>query len=463
MESGRQSPRLTEDFPDAQLKEVLSMGWLEDQGSICSFACATDGDDLFIRPDEAGIGSHEGYLAGYLGALPEDPQGLSYDLVHLIGIELAANCPAHSPQRMGGSQYCSPLLQYLIPVLRGQFLNIWAPESCGVGYHYHFVAGECPCCLNSGVSAGGGYYYGLYPQFLGSPLSQPEGLVGVLTAWFGEVDAADLHRIGIGASLVCYNILADKRMKVIFVHGSGAYGGVWRYQTEHLSDSDAINLPGHLDDRTLDSVEEYADWLRQYIAGNGYADVVLAGHSFGGAIALMYALRYPGDLRGVVIIGSGARLKVHHAYITTLERAVKGDLRKWHQLLEEIHRSTPEDYKREVIEKQKAIGPAVMLSDFLCCNKFDLMDRVQEITVPALVICGELDIMTPVKYAHYLGAKLADSRVVIIPQATHFLFAEKPEEVNRAIEDFLNSVSAPRSPGEDKVKLQQARDEITGQ
>jgi len=231
-------------------------------------------------------------------------------------------------------------------------------------------------------------------------------------------------------------------MKVIFVHGSGAYGGVWRYQTDYFTDSDAVDLPGHLQGRILNTVEEYVDWLREHIRGNGYRDVVLAGHSFGGAIALTYALRHPQELRAIIIIGSGARLKVHHAYLTTLERAVKGDLRKWHQLLAEIHRLAPEDYRSEVTEKQKAIGPAIMLSDFLCCNELDLMDRLQEIIVPALVICGELDIMTPVKYAHYLGAKLANSQVVIIPGATHFVFAEKPKAVNEAIADFLKTISS---------------------
>jgi len=49
--------------------------------------------------------------------------------------------------------------------------------------------------------------------------------------------------------------------------------------------------------------------------------------------------------------------------------------------------------------------------------------------------------MTPVKYANYLGAKLANSSVVIIPQATHLALAEKPEAVNKAIEDFVKGLS----------------------
>jgi pimeloyl-ACP methyl ester carboxylesterase len=231
-------------------------------------------------------------------------------------------------------------------------------------------------------------------------------------------------------------------MKLIFLHGSGAYGGVWRYQTEYFPDSDAIDLPGHLQGQTLNSVEEYVDWLREYVRGKGYRDVVLVGHSLGGAIALMYAIKYPQELKGIVIIGSGARLRVHPMYLATLEEAIKGgNLQEWYQQMVAGHRLTPEDYKGEVVEKRKAIGPAVMLNDFLCCDKFDLMDRVQEIKLPALIICGELDMMTPVKYANYLGTRLTNSRVMIIPQATHLVFAEKPEAVNEAIEDFVKGIS----------------------
>jgi pimeloyl-ACP methyl ester carboxylesterase len=231
-------------------------------------------------------------------------------------------------------------------------------------------------------------------------------------------------------------------MSIIFVHGSGGYGGIWRYQTDYFPGSHAVNLPGHSHGQALKNVEECVDWLRKYIKGRGFKDVVLAGHSFGGAIALTYALRYPQELNGIIIIGSGARLRVHPQFLTPCEEAIKGDGQKWHRLVQEMYRLTPANYKREVIEKQKAIGPAVMLNDFLCCDRFDIMDRVHEIKLPALIICGELDVMTPVKYASYLGAKMANSKVVIVPRAGHFVLAEKPEVVNKAIEDFINAISS---------------------
>jgi pimeloyl-ACP methyl ester carboxylesterase len=231
-------------------------------------------------------------------------------------------------------------------------------------------------------------------------------------------------------------------MSIIFVHGSGAYGDIWRYQTDHFPNSHAVNLPGHPHGQTLNSVEECADWLNKYMKGRGYEDVVLAGHSLGGAITLMYSLKYPQELKGIIIISSGARLRVHPRFLTPCQQAIKGNLREWYQVIEFLYQLTPDEYKEEVVEKQKAIGPAVMLHDFLCCDKFDLMDKVQDIKVPALIICGDLDVMTPVKYSNYLGARIANSRVAVIPQATHLVIAEKPEAVNKAIEDFVNEISA---------------------
>ena len=129
-------------------------------------------------------------------------------------------------------------------------------------------------------------------------------------------------------------------------------------------------------------------------------------------------------------------------FLAPCEEAVRSNPGQWYEMVEEMYRSTPDEYRREVTEKQKAIGPAVMLSDFLCCDKFDIMEKVHQIKLPTLIICGESDVMTPVKYASYLGAKIANSKVVIVPGAGHFVLAEKPEVVNKAIGDFLAGISS---------------------
>ena len=68
------------------------------------------------------------------------------------------------------------------------------------------------------------------------------------------------------------------------------------------------------------------------------------------------------------------------------------------------------------------------------------MDRVHEIKLPTLVLCGSNDILTSPKYTKYLASKIEGARDVIIEGGTHMVFAEKPGLVNKAIEDFLNSL-----------------------
>jgi pimeloyl-ACP methyl ester carboxylesterase len=83
------------------------------------------------------------------------------------------------------------------------------------------------------------------------------------------------------------------------------------------------------------------------------------------------------------------------------------------------------------------IGPAVALNDFLCCDKFDVMEQVQNIKVPTLIIVGTEDIMTPVKFAQYLANKIFGSKLVIFNGGTHYVFQEKPDEVNKAIKEWV--------------------------
>ena len=70
------------------------------------------------------------------------------------------------------------------------------------------------------------------------------------------------------------------------------------------------------------SIKEYTKWLKTYIHDKGYTDVVIAGHSMGGGVALQYALDYPEDLLGIIAIGSGGRLRVHPGILEALEAAV---------------------------------------------------------------------------------------------------------------------------------------------
>ncbi|HEX7364755.1 MAG TPA: alpha/beta hydrolase [Dehalococcoidia bacterium] len=226
-------------------------------------------------------------------------------------------------------------------------------------------------------------------------------------------------------------------MKLIFVHGAGNTGLAWHYQTKCFADSEAINLPGHPEGKLCTSIDQYVEWLHEYIRRKGYTKPVIAGHSMGGAIAQMYALSYPQEIGALVLIGTGARLRVHPDFLKILEDSIDGSDEWLRNVLEPPYSLVDPEVKQKIISGVMEVGVAMQLNDFRCCDKFDIMDKVNQITMPALVICGSADEMTPLKYAQYLADKITGSRLVVVEGGTHLCHVEKPAEVNQAIEEFL--------------------------
>jgi pimeloyl-ACP methyl ester carboxylesterase len=68
------------------------------------------------------------------------------------------------------------------------------------------------------------------------------------------------------------------------------------------------------------------------------------------------------------------------------------------------------------------------------------MDKVEQIQIPTLIICGGEDMMTPPKYSSYLANKIKGAKLLVLDGGTHLVFAEKPEQVNQAIEQFLSAL-----------------------
>jgi pimeloyl-ACP methyl ester carboxylesterase len=228
-------------------------------------------------------------------------------------------------------------------------------------------------------------------------------------------------------------------MKLIFIHGSGGCKESFQYQTQYFTGSEAIDLPGHPVGEPCSTIDDYVEWLHAYVEEKGYSDLVVAGHSLGGGIALLYGLTYPDNVRGLISVGSGGRLRVHPNFLDGLERAI----------------ADPENVQAPDLGASDLIDPALaatmarrseenglpaMLSDLRACDKFDIMDRLGEISMPLLAVCGTEDVMTPPKYSQYMTDSMENARTVLIPGGTHFAYAEKPDEVNRAIEEFLKEL-----------------------
>ena len=228
-------------------------------------------------------------------------------------------------------------------------------------------------------------------------------------------------------------------MALIFLPGSGCSSNVWNNQLDFFDGSIALNFPGHPDGDLIDSVVGLVDWLVDILDQHAEKSVVLVGHSFGSAVALQVAINSHPAIKGLVLIGSGSRLKVMPMILDNLAKlvATKSDVP---EMMLSANKGIQEPLRSEIDDAIKVNGVSALLNDFKACNEFDVSEYLSTIKVPTHIIVGEKDVMTPLKYAEYLNANIQTSTLSIVPSGSHMVFAEQSNEVNIIIKSFLDSL-----------------------
>ena len=178
------------------------------------------------------------------------------------------------------------------------------------------------------------------------------------------------------------------------------------------------------------------DVIKEIINTLGSKRVIIGGHSMGGVIAQEYYFNHPKDVSALILCSTGGRMRVSQSIFSSLRNNFQEYLD--FSRVNSFYEKTPKDIIDEAILETSQTNPEVTHSDFEICNKFDTLSKTNSIDVPCLIICGKADQMTPVKYSQFFHDKIINSVLCIIEKAGHTVMLEKPKQVNRAIESFIN-------------------------
>ena len=211
---------------------------------------------------------------------------------------------------------------------------------------------------------------------------------------------------------------------------------------------------------TFQNLTADADSLRRSL---GYQRWAVLGHSFGGHVALEYALRYPGSLSHLVLVDTGgdSRWTRHNAADLLASRGYslkKAELvRRWFNgqfpprqmplILMRIgsayySRPSLSLVARELIRgewRSKMRPDAMIFAGRHLLNGWTVMDRLSEITVPTLIVAGQDDFIFPPEHQRELAAAIPRARLQIIERAGHNPHAEQPAEVMQAVRTFISA------------------------
>ena len=111
---------------------------------------------------------------------------------------------------------------------------------------------------------------------------------------------------------------------------------------------------------------------------------------------------------------------------------------------------------RLYIRRLREVDPRTLRADFLACDVFDRRADVSRIALPTLILCGDADRMTPVKFSQYLHEQIAGSQLIVVPGAGHMVMLEQPAAVAEAVAYFLTSLAVVRECAKLDPRAEQA-------
>ncbi len=235
--------------------------------------------------------------------------------------------------------------------------------------------------------------------------------------------------------------LDPAKSTIVFIHGAGGSSAFWTAQVEALAErvnTVALDLPGHgrSDGNGHDRIEDYARAVVDFISTIETPRPIPCGLSLGGAITQQLLLDFPDLFKAGILISTGSKLKVAPEIFDAIEKDIKGYVDMIVKLV--ASKATDPDRVKSFKDDTARCKSEILIQDFRACDHFDVMQRLGSITSPVLVVTAEDDQVTPPKYGDFMEKSIAKASRVHIMEAGHIVTMEKPEEVNRAIIEFLD-------------------------
>lgn len=293
-----------------------------------------------------------------------------------------------------------------------------------------------------------------------------------------SVNDATLYFDVEGAALVPDGSGMRERPTVLLLHGGPGFDHA--YFKPSLSPlTDAAQLV-YLDQRGQGrsdrvpvetcTIEQIADDTAAFCRALGIESPTVFGHSFGGFVALQLAIRHPEVVGSLILVDSAAASADMDGAMERLEERYGAEVRAAAEpvfggdvsdaVMAEFMRLVMPTYVHDPAKAGPVLGslgrsayaPEVAAHYFRnLAALYDLRGHLGEIDVPTLVIVGENDWLTPPSASRAMAEGVPGAELVVIPEAGHFSFIERPEACADAVLRFLSPPPPARSaPAEDQ-------------
>ncbi|QKE74854.1 alpha/beta hydrolase [Arthrobacter citreus] len=239
---------------------------------------------------------------------------------------------------------------------------------------------------------------------------------------------------------------------LVILHGLGNNSQSWKHQLSQLSEYYRVivwDAPGYGGSSDLKEefheFSQFANVLKEFLDSLGLESINLLGHSMGSAIAIDFTSRFPQMVNSLIISdatrGAAGLTKEDNEQklqnrLNSIDHLEPSELaRKRVKALLSPNASTEVIKEAERIMAQ--VRPSGYRSVSYSLSNLNQMEILSSISVPTLVMCGELDQVTPVSESQIFHELIPNSEFAIVPNTGHLCYQEDPKLFNQFVVDFL--------------------------
>lgn len=249
---------------------------------------------------------------------------------------------------------------------------------------------------------------------------------------------------------ISYRVQGDGATTLLFMHG---WAGSGAYFDEVIGALDlnalrivTMDLRGHGDsDKAVEpyDAERIVSDVWTVVDAVGARQVVLVGFSMSGKFAQYVALRQPGRISGLVLVGGFPASAIPFPEALVLDWVGRGgDRERLREMLIPFI-SEPVDsavFDRFLDDAVRVSGP-VLECTLQTCISLSFADRVSALVMPTLIVGGQRDVFFPQEAVAQLSRNLPCARGVVLP-CNHEIPMERPRDLAHLIEAFTCGLGA---------------------
>jgi pimeloyl-ACP methyl ester carboxylesterase len=233
---------------------------------------------------------------------------------------------------------------------------------------------------------------------------------------------------------------------ILLLHGLGGSADRWTKLIPYLAGKYRLIIPdiigfGYSEKPHVDyRIDFFINFIKKFLTELNISNINLIGSSFGGLLALEYAIKYETEIKKLVLVSPAGMMRyvsttLKHYISAELYPTYENVLRAYQEMIYNSSMVSKESIQDFINRMNLPNSKYAFMSTLMSFNDHPTLTDRLKINIPTLIIWGRNDKLIPVRYAKKF--KIPNSKIVLLDNCGHYPHIEKIEEFTKILLKFL--------------------------